>query len=852
MAKQCLGCMEMYESEFNLCPHCGYIEGTKAEESIHMEPGTLLIDRYLIGKVLGYGGFGVTYLAWDKLLEQKVAIKEYLPSEFSTRMPGEAAVTIFSGDRNEQFAEGLNKFVEEAKRLSKFQNEQGIVKIFDSFCANDTAYIVMEYLDGETLESYLAREGKVSEDQAVEMLIPILNSLQVVHKEGILHRDIAPENIFITKDGCVKLIDFGASRYATTSHSRSLTVIIKPGYSPEEQYRSRGDQGPHTDIYALAATIYKMVTGITPPDALERRASIEKKKKDLLKDIHKVNKGVSRNVENAILNAMNVQIEDRTSNIESFVDELNSETPIKRRYGKIKKIDVYAWPLWLKITAPSVFVALAVTGTLLSTGVIDFPSLFSDNVVVPKGMVIVPELEGMDKDEAIAEIEKMGLKASAEGNVESSYIEAGKIVLQSPASSSFIKEGETVYLTVSSGSEVAGPVNGIATVPYVVWDTQENAIAKFKKAGLGEPIIKFQEDASVEVGKVISQSVKENEKISVGVQLTLVIAKKKGEDTPPLPIENDYDIYNSEGNLSYRLSGGKITITGVHSSFSGVVTIPSKIGKYNVTCIGNGAFFNRDNITGVVLPNSVEIIDYGAFEGCINLQTVHISSNLRRIEGNAFCRCTNLIQIMLPQGVEAIGSSAFDGCEKLTSINLPEGLTSLGVNALARCTSLKSVIIPSRIRKIEEGLFTGCISLSSVSIPNTVTSIGRGAFSGCANLTNIIIPSNVNNLDEYVFSGCENLTSIVIPSSTTIIGERMFAFSGLTNIKIPDSITTIGKEAFLMCKSLKTVTIGKSVVSIEPTAFEQSLWIETVYFPTEEQKQQFASCFPTHAQLIVQ
>ena len=594
MAKQCLGCMELYDGEVNICPCCGDIEGSKAEEAVHMNPGTLLMERYIIGKVLGYGGFGVTYIAWDKLLEQKVAIKEYLPGEFSTRMPGEAAVTIFSGDRNEQFTEGLNKFVEEAKRLSKFQNEQGIVKIFDSFCANDTAYIVMEYLDGETLESYLQREGQVSEDKAVEMLLPVLNSLQVVHKEGILHRDIAPENIFITKDGDVKLIDFGASRYATTSHSRSLTVIIKPGYSPEEQYRSRGDQGPHTDIYALAATMYKMVTGVTPPDALERRALIETKKKDLLKDIHKVNKGISRNVENAILNAMNVQIEDRTPDIESFVGELNSETPVKRRYGKIKKIDVYAWPLWLKITAPSVFAALAVIGVLLITGIIDFPSLFSDKVVVPEGMVVVPELEGMDKDKAIAEIEKLGLKVSAEGNVESSYIDAGRIVLQSPAGNSFIKEGETVYLTVSSGSEVVGPVNGIATVPYVVWDTQENAIAKFKKAGLGEAIIEYKVDDNVEVGKVISQSVKENEKTSVGTQVTIVISTGTTAQSLNGNIEetniNAVKGSGQEAGFDYSITANGVTITG--TTLIGNITIPSKIGKYNVTCIGNGAFFN--------------------------------------------------------------------------------------------------------------------------------------------------------------------------------------------------------------------------------------------------------------------
>ena len=276
------------------------------EEQIHMEPGIILHNRYIIGRVLGYGGFGVTYLGWDGKLEMKVAIKEYLPSEFSTRMPGQTKVSVFRGEKKVQFDEGLGKFVDEARRLANFKNEDGIVRVYDSFEENDTAYIIMEYLDGETLTSYMEREGTIPEDKAVEMLMPIMKSLEVVHKEGILHRDIAPDNIFITKTGDTKLIDFGASRYATTSHSRSLTVIIKPGYSPEEQYRSNGDQGPHTDVYALGATLYKMLTGKTPPDAMERRAKFEGQNKDILVEPRKIKKEISQVRETAILNAMNV------------------------------------------------------------------------------------------------------------------------------------------------------------------------------------------------------------------------------------------------------------------------------------------------------------------------------------------------------------------------------------------------------------------------------------------------------------------------------------------------------------------------------------------------------------------
>ncbi len=467
MSKRCMGCMEYYGDEFDICPHCGYIEGTPPEEAIHMEPGTLLHDRYIIGRVLGFGGFGVTYIGWDGKLEQKVAVKEYLPGEFSTRMPGQSTITVFNGEKGEQFRDGLEKFVDEAKRLARFQNEPGVVKIFDSFYENETAYIIMEYLDGETLTERLAREKTIPEDEALDMLLPVMHSLEAIHAGGVLHRDIAPDNIFLTKDGEVKLIDFGASRYATTSHSRSLTVIIKPGFSPEEQYRSRGDQGAYTDVYALAATLYKMITGKTPPDAMERRASIESKRRDLLIPPHALAK-ITRNRENAILNAMNVQIEDRTPDVRSFIEELNTDPPVKRRYGKIKRIDLYTWPKWLKILIPSVLTALIIVGVLLATGVINIGSLFSGEVVVPEGYVIVPDVEGMAKDEAIQAIEEMKLQVSAEGNVVSEYIQAGKIVLQSPNGGSYLEEYGTVVLTVSSGKDVEEAKNGKATVPYVL------------------------------------------------------------------------------------------------------------------------------------------------------------------------------------------------------------------------------------------------------------------------------------------------------------------------------------------------------------------------------------------------
>ena len=618
MGKRCLGCMEIYGDEFNICPHCGYVAGTSTEEPIHMSPGTILHDRYIIGKVLGFGGFGVTYIAWDGKLEQKVAIKEYLPSEFSTRMPGEATVTVFNGEKSQQFDAGLHKFIDEAKRLAKFQNEPGIVKIFDSFEDNRTAYIVMEYLDGETLGAYLKREGPIPEDQAVDMIRPIMESLITVHAEGLIHRDIAPDNIFLTKTGETKLIDFGASRYATTTHSRSLTVIVKPGYSPEEQYRSRSDQGPHTDVYAVAATLYKMITGKTPPDAMERRAKYENQNKDILVEPHKLTKNVSVNREIAILNGLNVRIEDRTPDITTLLEELYADPPAKRRYGKIRKIDVFSWPLWMKVTIPTVMALLITFGVLILTGVISF-SKYSREVVIPDNIVIAPDVEGMANDEAIVIIEEAKLLAVVNGSVGSEYIPAGNIIMQRPVGGSFMEVNGVILLTISSGNEVAAPVDGIATIPFIKGDTREAVIEKCKLAGLGEPVFEEVEDEYMLSGLVISSEYECGEKVPEGTVLHIKISKGSAPFAMPqmvgleegaarVKLEESGLMVQVEYEYSASVEEGKVIRQSVPDG-----TDVQRGAKITIVVSSGGRLVVVDNVVGRTQEEAIKTLEKQGF-----------------------------------------------------------------------------------------------------------------------------------------------------------------------------------------------------------------------------------------------
>jgi len=263
-----------------ICPNCGFDEKNHQLSPHHLPVRTILNGKYLIGRVLGEGGFGITYLGWDLNLDLKIAIKEYYPTGFVTRENTTTnTVTPFTGEKNQFFQSGREKFIEEAKRLAKFYSLPGIVSIKDFFLENGTAYIVMEYVDGETFKQYLASMGgKIPAEQMFEMMKPLMKSLIEIHKVGIIHRDISPDNIMITKEGNIKLLDFGAARDFADSGNKSLSVMLKPGYAPEEQYRSRGVQGPWTDIYALCATMYKAITGATPDESSERLRHDELKK----------------------------------------------------------------------------------------------------------------------------------------------------------------------------------------------------------------------------------------------------------------------------------------------------------------------------------------------------------------------------------------------------------------------------------------------------------------------------------------------------------------------------------------------------------------------------------------------
>lgn len=350
MSIYCFNCFKQIPDDAEHCPYCGYAKGD-VEEGI-LQPGTVLNHKYLIGRTLGQGGFGVTYLSWDQNMETKIAIKEYFPRSIAARdVTSESGNTIHSVTKDGGFDVGLERYVKEASTLSKFFELPGIVAVKDFFYENGTAYIVMEYLDGISLLQYLKENGdQIPAREAVRIMEPVVVSLSQIHQQKLLHRDISPDNIMIMKDGRVKLIDFGAARSFANQGDQSMTVVLKHGYAPLEQYSRTGEQAEWTDVYALCAVLYRMISGKKPPDAIDRIT------KDPLIGLRKLNRKVPKYISEAIAKGLAVNPADRFQNMYELHQALYSSADFKKNQRKEKLYHVFVKLLIVGI----VFLVLAI------------------------------------------------------------------------------------------------------------------------------------------------------------------------------------------------------------------------------------------------------------------------------------------------------------------------------------------------------------------------------------------------------------------------------------------------------------------------------------------------------------
>ena len=398
--RRCMKCMHALAAGETVCPECGRPYGSVKAESFALKPGTILDGKYLVGEMLGQGGFGITYIGFDLLLEQKVAIKEYYPMstgmvsrENSTTVVWSSAVMQKSG-----MEKGFDSFLKEARKMAKLGGIPGVVGVKSVFIQNETAYIVMDFIEGETLLKKLQREGPMDYGTCISLMTPIMQALAEVHKHGIIHRDISPDNIMVQSDGKLILLDLGAAKdldiQGKDGNVQSSQMVAKHGFSPVEQYGQAGKIGPWTDVYAMAATIYYCCTGVLPPSATDR----------MIEDTLTCRPRLTKEQFDVLAFCMNVLPQNRPQNMDALLQIVThpaGKTPPVRDVPKTEPVRPETrnlqppkpdpgrpLPKWL---VPGIAAAVAVIALIISIGSGGKKSTPASSVKAPAAQTVATE-----------------------------------------------------------------------------------------------------------------------------------------------------------------------------------------------------------------------------------------------------------------------------------------------------------------------------------------------------------------------------------------------------------------------------------------------------------------------------
>lgn len=508
----CFNCMREAEPR-GFCPHCGK-QNVPDRIPHHLAPGTVLNGKYVVGNSLGEGGFGITYIGLDTSLQMRVAIKEYYPHGNANRDNTQTGSVYTSTDtQSEQFEKGKERFMREAQSVAQFSGAQGVVNIKNYFEENNTAYIIMEYLEGENLLQHITSHGNFSGDEIFRLMLPIMQSLQEIHRKGVIHRDISPDNIIYGTNKTLTLTDFGSARYFSNNDSE-MSVMLKQGYAPEEQYRSNGNQGTWTDVYGLCATIYKCITGVTPQRGLDR-AHI-----DQLKPPSELGADISRPLEAVLMKGLAVYHENRCQDMGELIGltrtalkgqmpavsdraETDDEHTMSANSGawvpvpdmnrgndpwnqqrNMNRNDTYGDPYLNDPRNPAhepkqsdnnqskapVIVAVVIAAIAVILAAVVLFMLFGNNndgektettattaaetkKEEVKTSVKVPDLTGKTRMEAVALLEEANLDYEMESKTTNDIENANKVLEQSPKAGETASEGDKVKLVIGEYEE---------------------------------------------------------------------------------------------------------------------------------------------------------------------------------------------------------------------------------------------------------------------------------------------------------------------------------------------------------------------------------------------------------------
>lgn len=572
MMHRCMGCMNEYDANLSVCPHCNYAKNSNAKEPHCLTPETVLDKRYIVGRVVNSDAFAIKYLAWDFAQECSVIIKEYFPKELSSRMPGQTELNSYDGEKARQFEAGLKAFVEEGSNLAEIsEGLDGIAKVKSIFVENSTAYIVTENFDGVSFKEVLEM-GRLPWQDAISLMQPLMESLEVIHQHGLINYDVEPDNIVMTRDRKMKLLDFGGSRFATVGNNKNLDLITTDGFSALELYRDDADTTAACDVYSVAAILYYAITGVVPASAMDRNSS------DKLKSPSQLGIEISQNAENALMNALNVNVAYRTTGCGEFLSQLYSSTPVRRVVERKKLTDTGKLSKKAKIAL--CLVALIVAGAIAGIFALKISPKNEGSEIAAVVEDFIKEdftlKQAKDWAKKINKEKGCNIKIVDVGQMKiSDKNKAGKIVDQDPKAKFEItvsdankEDGYEIRVKIGKYDKNADAnKNKKVEMPDLIGKTPEEAKALLEKKGfIQDPVNEGEAvySETVPSGCICAQSVEAGSETTLGTGITYTLSKGPEPTTTAAPTteaapenNNDYtpDYGNDSGNDSGN-SGG--------------------------------------------------------------------------------------------------------------------------------------------------------------------------------------------------------------------------------------------------------------------------------------------------------
>ena len=737
--------------------------------------------KYRVISTLGQGGFGITYLAEQVMAKRMVCIKEFFPKEYYNRDADSLHISLGSEGNAKMMNAYKAKFIKEAQTIANL-NHPNIIRIFDVFEENGTAYYTMEYIEGESLNEKVKREGALAEDVAMKYIRDVASALRYIHKRNIMHLDVKPANIMLRKeDDSAVLIDFGLSKqYDNAGEQTSATPVgISHGYAPIEQYKEGGVNtfSPVTDIYSLGATLYYLVTGRVPAEATTIGEN----------GIGELPGHLSAKVRNAITNAMSYWRKERPQSIDIFL-AMFDETTTDNNVRDVKEADD-------------------------TTKIGEAETVVTGEPVTPE---LTPDTPKSDYDDIYIKPKKAGEKSEKAKKRKSLWWIWLLILIIGGAGFFVLYERDTpderdtpanneIWYTSVDGN-IVEPHDSSAFDVNIVSNTYTN----------GKGVIKFDGDVTT-IGNSAFYDCTSLTSVNIPDSVTSI-----GSDA----------FWGCKSLTSITIPEGVVSIGS--SAFRECCNLTEIILPNSVKDIGTTAFYECSKLTNITIPNGVTYINPQTFSYCSSLTNVNLPDSLVSIGYFSFNVCNSLETITLPKNVKIIDVGAFACCDKLSIINLPDGITSIGEDAFNSCDMLHNINLPNSIEYIGEAAFLGCSSLKSITIPNNINEIKASTFSGCNNLQNVTISNNVHTIEEHAFAFCDNITDITIPESVTDIENGAFYYCrNLACVTISSNIEVISDDAFagysgfrkIYCKALTPPYIGKNVFTSYSMKFNGNMFV---------------------------